>query len=127
MHAAIYSILAANASVTALVSTRIYKGIAPQNAAFPCVIYARDSMDYVDGIDQSADLRRSDYEILCVADTYQAAEALAKAVRNALNRYGGTIGGVFVEDIYIDDQRDEHDDTINKEIQVLTIRCEYTE
>lgn len=127
MHAAIYSILAANAGVTALVSTRIYKGKAPQNAAYPCLVFGRDSLDYVDGIRQSADLRLSDYEILCVADTYHAADALAKAARDALNRYTGTIGGVFVEDIYIDDQRDEYDNTINKDIVVLPIRCEYTE
>lgn len=127
MEKAVYSILAANSGVGALCADRIYPVVAPQNATYPCVIYARDTIDYVDGIQSSTTLRHAIIELVCVAATYIDVKALSKAVRDALNRYVGTIGGVTVEDIFIEDEHDEFDDTLNNFVVSISIRGDYTE
>lgn len=80
----LYGILSGNAGVTALVGTRIYPDLVPENVATPYIGYERiGSSAYatIHGTKLSDDVQMM---IACWADTKLAAEALADAVEAAM-------------------------------------------
>lgn len=127
MEAAIYSILSGTAGVTALVSTRIYPTKAPQSVTYPCVIYARDSLEVEEALSASTTIRYGMFEVMAVASSYSGAKALGDAIRTALNRYAGTAGGITVLDVNVINEGDEYDDDLNVFIKRIEIRATYRE
>lgn len=89
---AIYSRLSGAAGVSALVSSRIYPGLAPQGTPWPFVVYWRDSSDYLTTLDAQTSVAESKFTVLCYAETYLGAEALSAAVRAALVGWTATSG-----------------------------------
>lgn len=106
MEKAIKSILVADATVLALVSTRVYPNWVPQGASMPAISFnqvsgIRDySMDGADGMAQTL------YQIDCWATTYSETRDLADAVRGALSAYSGTIAGVTIDVAFLQDEND---------------------
>lgn len=125
MHAAIYSILAANAGVTALVSTRIYKDEIPQNPTYPCVVFYQSDGWSEEALTSSSGIRYAEYEVMSFATTHLVASNVAEAVRTALNRYNGTSGGVVVLDIKINGESSEKDDSINVYLKSFDVLATY--
>lgn len=72
------------AGVTALVGTRIYPDIRPQDDALPAIVYTRDSTEYTMTIHSTIALERAQLSIACLAATRAGAEALADAARAAV-------------------------------------------
>lgn len=102
---AIYGILAANAAVTALVSTRIYPDIATQDAVFPFLVYMIESTGPSDTKDGASKLDVVDFSLTAYAKTYTQAQDIAAAARTALDRYKGTVNGVNVQSVHFKDQQ----------------------
>lgn len=97
---AIYARLAAVAGVSALVSSRIYPQLAPQDTALPYIVFRETSSQVYQSKTPSADgLTRSELEVHCVADMPLAATTLAEEVRKALHGFSGAAGGVTVTSI----------------------------
>tara|TARA_R110002020_G_scaffold1629_3_gene7338 strand:+ start:2399 stop:2845 length:447 start_codon:yes stop_codon:yes gene_type:complete len=106
---AIYDILSNDASVTGLVSTRIYPNVAKQTSAFPFLVYRTISVDPTDTkggeikggtpdpSDGQSPLDTNTFEVLCFSETYSEAVNLAVKVRAALDRNTGTYVGVKVQ------------------------------
>ena len=111
---AIYGILAANASVSALVGTRIYPDLAVQDTAFPFVVYQVEGTVPSDTKDGVSKLDMVDFSVMAYAKTYTSAQDIAEACRTALDRYSATVNGINVESIKFKDQQagemnaDEH-------------------
>lgn len=107
--AAIYSRLANDAAVTALVSTRIYPSSAPQDDVRPYLvlheIVAIATNDYGGDIG----FVNATMQVDCWADTYAAAKSLRNAVRDALSGWAGTAASVLVHGIHLLRQRDVTD------------------
>ncbi len=82
---ALYEELTRNAGVAALVGTRIYPRMIPQDAALPAIAYMliSNSPDYTQS--GHSGLWPSRYQIICTAATHDGAHALAEAVRQALD------------------------------------------
>ena len=76
--------LAENAGVSSIVSTRIYPLKLPQNPTYEAISYQRISNTGQDG---TSTLRQSRWQINCWASTYGEAQALATAVKDALEEY----------------------------------------
>ncbi len=103
---AIYTILTGDGVVGPLIATRVYPGLAPQEATLPYVVYDRISTPRVRSLDGTSDLAHPRHQITSWATTYAGAKALATAVRNALDDYSGAVGAETIDDAYIDDEGD---------------------
>jgi len=109
LEASLYSFLAADAGVAALVSTRIYPAIIPQTGLQPCIVYnkqSRDRQQLFCGVDG---LLRTTVDIDCYAKIYDDAVGLANAVTAALTNFSGTLGTTRVPKVFLDNELDLQD------------------
>jgi len=116
----VYTLLAADAGVAAIVGTRIYPGALPQRTILPALVYSHvDTVD-LEPIDAQAGgliaLGRIQVNALVNDDPsgvsgYAQLKALGEAVRAALSFASGSIAGVTVVSVLRDqalpDQRDD--------------------
>lgn len=72
------------AGVTALVGTRVYPDVRPQDDALPAIVYQRTQTTFVPTIHSSVSLTRAQIAIGCYAETRAGAEAVADAAHTAL-------------------------------------------
>lgn len=81
----LYATLSAAAGVTALVATRIYPDIVPQDADLPAIAYQRTATEFLNTLHGGAPLgHTATLEITCVAESRPGANAVANAVVTAL-------------------------------------------
>lgn len=97
IEAAVYSILTADSTLAALVGTRVYPQVAPQDVALPYVAYERISTSRVyshsPGVSQ---LARARFQFTAGSTSYSDVRAVVNAVRGALDAYSGTAAGVQI-------------------------------
>jgi hypothetical protein len=88
---AIYTILAGNAEISAIVADKIYPLVIPEDTLLPCICYERNSdVEYTrDG----AGISSSSIDITVLSEKYDECIDITTAVFNALNMYSGTIEG----------------------------------
>lgn len=103
---AVYAILSANAGVTALISTRIYPTVIPQDVALPAVAYQRISTRPLHTQGNPATIARIRVQTTALATTYAQAKSVAAAVKAALNGYRGTSGNITVRAATLADEAD---------------------
>jgi hypothetical protein len=106
---ALYSLLAADGTVAALVATRIYPLVIPQRAAnepsgLPCLVYSRVGVARQQKFCGTDDLVRSTFQIDCYAQTYGGADDLASATRGALVDFRGSVSGVEIKAAFLDSE-----------------------
>ena len=106
VEAALVTLLTTDATVAALIGTRIAPVGQPQGVARPNVIYQRigTKRDYHN--EGSTGLPSARIQVGCYADTYKTARQLAGAVRAVLDGYRGTVGGQEIAGVWLDDERD---------------------
>jgi hypothetical protein len=108
---AVYAILKAASGVTTLVggssSPRIYPNVVPQDAALPAMAYQRISSYRRATHGSPASLARPRIQITMMAESYSQVKGVAAAVREALDGYVGTPGGVTVQAVLSEDETDE--------------------
>lgn len=103
---ALYSLLASDGDISALVATRIYPNNVPQDEAAPQITYMQ-----MDGVrdhtmEGPAGLVESRWEMVGWTETYAEARELATAIRQRLDSYRGTVGTVEIQGIFMDDEDD---------------------
>jgi hypothetical protein len=89
---ALFSYLGNYAGLKALVSTRIYPIIMPQNPTLPAVTYQKIS-GVVDYVMDGTSIKRPRIQVDAWAKSYGAVRGVAEQVKAALDRYTGTMGG----------------------------------
>lgn len=121
---AVYSILSGNATVAALVSTRIYPRTAAQNASLPYVTYFIVSVNPTDTKDRPSPVDAIRVQVDCYATTYAGAEALNGAVRDALDNYtiGTTVGGIKTDGI----KYETENDALEEEVDIFRKSADYS-
>ena len=105
---ALYTRMTTEATLSGLVSTRVYPTLAPGTALLSHVVFTRiaPGNDPLMGADSS--LERPWFRI----DTYSpgpdddTSEALSEALIGALNRYEGTQDGIVIQSIILRGKRD---------------------
>lgn len=129
---ALYSLVTGDAGVSALIATRMYPALMPQNVTLPAVSYSvvvapgdhhgTAASGYVSAI----------YRIDCWATTFAAARELAQAVREAIDGYRGTVtpaGSPLVEvtigAILLESERDLYEDESRVYRRSQTYRVNY--
>ena len=87
----LYSKLTSDSGVSALVSARVYAVILPNNAKkrslLPAISYQRISNTEQNG---TSTLRETRYQVDCWDDGYEGVQALADAVKSALEEWADT-------------------------------------
>ena len=106
---ALYSCLTSDAGVAALVSTRIYPNVVPQDIALPAVAYQRISTTRVMAHDGPTGVANARFQFTVSASTYSSARNVANAIRTALDGFSGLMGGqsgVKVEAVFVENDFD---------------------
>lgn len=102
--------LQADVTITAAVKTgsvwRIYPLAAPQGSPLPVLTYQRISGPREHTHDRVGDLARPRFQFMAIAATYGAAKALCNAVRTSLDNFRGTLSGVVIDAIQIENESD---------------------
>jgi len=100
----IYTLLSGDALISALVSTRIYPVILPQNVTLPAITYSRISGGQINSFSGYSNLENPRIQIDVWGVTYASVQALAALVHTAMD--GATTFGALLEsdmDFYEDD------------------------
>ena len=107
----IYDVLKNDGDVSALVGLRIYPIHAPQGSDYPLITYKIDNGAVFNGTkDGASTLDFIPIVVGCFAsDTYEAATDLAEKVRSALEFYSGTVAGITISNVTMDDYEDDFD------------------
>ncbi len=107
---ALYSYLKGYAGLAALVSTRIYPLILPQDSTFPAVTYQRISGPRIHTMGNDPGLAYPRFQVSCWGKTYASAKAVAAqviaALQNQRNTTWGGTGGVMVQASILESDRD---------------------
>ena len=128
------AVLGGDAGVAALVGTRIYGNVAPEesDAPAPLLIYRklgaeREYTVHLSGAMSGATVRAA-IEVLCIATSYPQLKALAEAVRLAMSGAAGTIAGVAVGYVRLTDEgADEYAPDTREHLQALTFEIAHSE
>lgn len=112
---AIHARLKAHAGTSALVESRVYPLRLPEGPTYPAIRYQVIGAPRTHLMGDSADASigvHSRVQVDCFAETYAGVRAVAEQVRLALSRWSGTAGGVTVEVVFLDDERDLDEPTL---------------
>ena len=94
---AIKTIGGAHSGLSALISTRLYDGQAPQGAALPYVEFTKTDWQPVAGVQVNSGWGHSRVTFSAHAATLLAAKQVMLQVRAAFDRYHGTASGVAID------------------------------
>jgi len=106
---AIRDILIKNSTVAGLVGSRVYPVLLPQRPVFPAVTYQRISGTSDMALTGATGLSHPRFQVDVWSATYSATQALADAVREALNNYSGTVGSVVIGSVVLQAERDQYE------------------
>lgn len=107
IEAGIYAHLIGNAGVAALVATRIYPLLVPQDAELPAMAYQRISGPRDHAHDGPSGLAMARMQLTFVAASYDGAKTLSEAVRAAMDGFSGTMGEVTVDACLLENESDQ--------------------
>ena len=106
--------LKATTAVAALVGTRIYPQMAPQNTTADYLTYELVSEMPVQDMGGTSSLVRVRLGVLCHALSYSNAKAAAAAVRTVLDGFRGTMQGVTVGGLLLEMEADAGWDDVTR-------------
>jgi|1_EtaG_2_1085319.scaffolds.fasta_scaffold00431_24 hypothetical protein len=127
METAIYDILTNTASVTDIVSTRIYPSRIPQGETLPAVTFQRIGNEPEDDKDGPSTLDVITLDIDMFGKSLADLKTLSGAIRTALDRFSGTRVGIIINSIQFVTDRDLYENSkeiyhINQEYSIRQIR-----
>lgn len=104
--ARLYTRLTTHTGTAALVGTRVYNTLAPQNAQYPCIVFQR-----ISGTEQrgTTSIRDARYQVSVWGETTASVQAVAAQVRAALEEWSIYGGGVFVRMARIVNEGDDYE------------------
>jgi len=85
---------------------RAYPAAVPEVEGIPYVTYEHQRTTWDRSIDGLENEATATYAISIYADTYLAAQELARLVRRGVDNFTGSVGGVTITHCHIDDERD---------------------
>lgn len=79
----------------------------PQSAQRPAITYQRVTGGHEHRLTGSSGTAIPTFELDCWADSYEAADQLAEAVRQVMQGFSGTMGSTTVHSVILDDEADQ--------------------
>lgn len=113
--------LTEHAGTAALIGTRAWFDMLPQNPTLPASIVQQISgpRNSAMGVDVAQFEAR--VQVKACASTRAGAKALAEQHRAALQRYGGTVASTVIHDCYLVDE----DEMVEPEVGIYVVRQDY--
>lgn len=105
----LYTLLSTNASITGLVSTRIYPLVIPEDSALPVIAYQRISSSRILAHDGPGGLATATVQLTIQGTSYTSTKAVAAAARALLNGYTGLMSTVHVERCALENELDSYE------------------
>lgn len=130
IEAALYDELVNDAGVSALVGTRIYPLLVPQEQAYPAVAYQVISKYRTASQSGKNQIVEARIQYTINASTYTSLRSVAAAVRAALEGFTGVmggVGGVDVHSCYWDNEVDGAQTVNGAAVTRMDLLVEYTE
>ena len=110
MEQALRSLLRADASLAALVSTRVDWGRRPQSdGELPGIVLMRVGGRRDLNMGGASGLVESLVQVDCYGETYSDAKLAARAIRDIVNGFSGAQSGTIFQLISIDNERDQNE------------------
>lgn len=99
---ALFTRMSGFAGLSALIATRVYPVLLPQNPTYPAATYA-----FISGVPASAmgadvGFTRKRARVTVWSKTYLEMTGVADQVRLCLERWRGTVNGVVIQDTYVE-------------------------
>jgi len=123
IEAAIFSRLTNDAAVSALISSRVYPLILPQNSILPAVTYTRVSGERVRSLSGPSGLALPRFQIDSWAESFSVVKDLAGKIRKSLDGFRGNVSGVEIKGMSIESDSDLFE-TINGK-DFYRVRADY--
>jgi hypothetical protein len=95
----IYNILSNDSDVSAIVGTNIYPSLSVENISYPYIVYDQQDHDFNDTKDGKSSLDVISYDVEIYCETLSQLNDLGIKVRNALDRYRGTVEGIEIQSV----------------------------
>lgn len=110
IRAAIKQYLGGQAALTAIVEDRIFPVARPQSSDLPAIVFKRLNGAHAHWITGGAGRADPRFMVDCLAATYADADTLAEAVRTVMQGFSGTVNGVVITSVILDDEADDIDE-----------------
>ncbi len=105
--------------MTDLVGTRIYPKRAPQGVATPYVVYQRISGVRETAFGADPGIARARIQVAVWSTLYPEARQIADVIRQALQRFRGTVATVEVLDVFVESDFDQDDEDAKRDAAIL--------
>lgn len=109
---AIWKSLTDEATISAIISARLYPMIAPQDAALPFMVYQQISGDRDYVLAGPSGLTHSRYQLNCWATTPSGAKLLFEAVRIFWDGFSGTVLNRVIQLVMFENELDRFEKTV---------------
>lgn len=122
LEAALQGHLAAFPSITAVIGSRVYPLLLPQNVVYPAISYQRITGQTIQSNDGDSKLGYSRIQITAWAATYAESRELAAEIRTALIGFKGLMGAVWITGVTHEIDVDLYDN----DTKTFYTACDYT-
>jgi len=95
----LYSILSNDTNISGIVSDKIYPFLAIEDVVYPYIVYTIEGVDPTQQDDGVSPLDVNSANVEIYSEDLSEIETLSKYVRNALDRYRGTVEGIDVQSV----------------------------
>lgn len=113
LNEAIYAWWQANSTLCSLAGSRLYPQKLPQGSTLPATVYQQVSEAGDMAHDGPLNLFKAVYQFDNYGSSLSQAKALALALRQQLNGYKGTVGGVTIEGVFFVNMVDDFGDALD--------------
>lgn len=103
---AIYAMLTTDATISALVSNRIYPTNVPARVTMPYVVYSKTSAVPTNDKDGPSVVDEEFYQVDVYSTTYDQAHAISDRIRSVIDGVSNTISGVAISQISFEGEND---------------------
>lgn len=105
--AVLRSAMVGDATLTALIGTRVYPVIAPATASLPFVTWRRAGIQRSQTLGNPLGVPRLSVEYSIYAATYETCRSVADRMRVVLDGYGGAVDNVVVRQVSLEQENDD--------------------
>jgi hypothetical protein len=103
---ALFTHITTDSTITDLMGTRLFPNKIPQGQPLPAAEYQQDGGKREHTMAGADGLVDSEYFITCYAESYSKAKELAMAIRQRMDGFSGTVGGVVIDVIFLTNEVD---------------------
>lgn len=109
IEAVLRSLMVGDATLSALVGTRVYPAVLPQGVAYPAIRYSQVSGGDDYDMDGPDDLKRKSYQFSCVALKRSDTILVADKLQTLLSGYSGVSDGISISAVFLQNEIDGED------------------